>query len=246
MLVYTDIQQCIGSSSCKYWRVTDKQLARHMGLSMYQAFYQVVKSSGESPKYYDFERDLLKPMDEDEVRIIAGKIRKYRTCDYLGLWREVKASLATSIVIITMFDWIHYQAESCKLVDNSDSLIEYVVYSLTFITKWNQKNAMLAQDILNYVQRHRCLYPTNVSIKVCLGVEPVAHSVAQKQECTLNEALANDSSGWEFFWWTLAIVVIIFIIMWVIVKLAEAAGRRFPQTYGPPLVIRRVDPFVRM
>lgn len=228
-------------SGCKVWRVTDEQLVRHMGCAMYLAFHKVIKYNREHISYYDFDEKVLRRCEETcdgDIREIEEKIRKYKTNDYIELWREVKCTLAAAIVVIGSFDWIHYQRESCKLIGNLRSTIEYIVYSLTFITKRDQSNSMLAQDILNNIQRHRCLYSKDVTIKICLGVEPIeAIQMEAKRQCTIDDAISDSTDWWEYFWIAVILLVIIFFIMWFLTKGAERRGHHIRRTYGNPLRI---------
>lgn len=250
---YVDVIQCGSgckksdqSSGCKTWRVTDEQLVRHMGCAMYLAFYRVIKYNREAIKYYDFDEKVLKRCEEvcnGDTLDIEESIRKYKTNDYLTLWREVKSNLAAAIVIIGNFDWVHYQQESCKLTDHLRSMIEYIIYSLTFITKRDQSYSLFAQDILNNIQCHRSLYPTDVKIKICLGVEPVtSYQTTSGKECTIEEALSDDSSWWEYFWIAVILLIIIFLIMWFLTRAAERRGYKIRKTYGDPLTINILPP----
>lgn len=237
-IAHTEITQCRYKCKCKRWKISDEQLVRHTGCEMYYAFYKVIKYNKEVIKYYDFDEQVLNnikssnKIDEKQVEKIENSIKKYKTCDYLDLWREVKATLASAIVIISSFDWVHYQKESCKLSSHSESMIEYLIYSLTFISKRNQCNSLFAQDILNHLQRHRCLYPDNIKIKICIGIEPISSYTTDDDECDIVKALDNNDNWWEFFWISIILILIIFIVILIAGYIAKIRGKSIKSMYG--------------
>jgi hypothetical protein len=241
---YVKIKRCVGCSNT-IWKVTDEQLVHHMGLPMYQAFYDVICYNKEPIDPCDFDYDLLGKVYADdtiEVAEIREHIRRYKTNDYLQLWREVKATLASAIVIISNFEWVDYQKESCKLTAHSKNMIEYLIYSLTFITKRGCGNSMFAQDILNYLQRHHtgCLYPNNVSINICMGVESIERIVRESQECTIETLFHDDFSWWHYFWATVLLCVIVLLLIWVLFKWVEYTGNQLVGQYYKPVTWREV------
>jgi len=241
-VAYVKINQCGTHTECRTWQISDEQLVRHMGINMYLAFYHVVKNNKEPIQYYDFDSNVLshwRDVDQEEIKRIEQAIRSYKTNGYLQLWREVKATLAAAIVIISSFDWIHYQHESCKLASHSGSLIDYLIYTLTFITKRDQGNYLFAQDVLNYVQRHRPLYSSNIKVKICLGVEYISSSSTMSQKCTVEETFSNDDNWWPYLLIALVLALVLFIMTWFGHWGAHRKGQRFVREYGEPLKLVR-------
>ncbi len=217
------------AGKCESWRIDDAKLGKHMSYAMYTAFYRVALNNGEPIQTYDFDAGVLDiEVCEEEVKEMMGKITACRTCDYISLWREVKASLAAAIVIISNFDWIYYQKESCKLTDNSSNVIEYLIYALTFISKQREDCSAFSQDILNRIHQYRCIYPSNYAIKICMGVCPVSRKISTNNlesfdDC-FNRVLSDEGELWVPVLWTIIFIVIIFFIIWLIIKLAESTA----------------------
>lgn len=243
---YVKVKRCFGGSST-IWKVSDEKLVRHMGYPMYQAFYDVICYNKEYMDPCDFDKSLLGEVYADdmaEVAAIRDNIRRYKTNDYIRLWREVKASLASAIVIISNFEWINYQTESCKLSSHSKNVIEYLIYSLTFITKRGCGNSQFAQDILNYLQRHHtgCLYPDNVMVKICMGVEPVEKLVNSQQECRIEDLYHDDYDWWYYLVAAILLMVVGMLLMWLIFKYVRHTGGEIIGKYGNPFTWRIIPP----
>jgi hypothetical protein len=218
-----------GSNSKKssVWIVSDKKLVRHLGLPIYQAFYHlsVAEKSKICPSDFD-ERIVCQKIDKSLLDQAINQISQCRLCShitggYLEIWREIKVTLVTCLVIVNDFDWYLTQLKSCQLTRNSKNLITYLEESLRLIVNHGGKWACLASKMLDRLEWERCFFPMDLKIRICLGVDSLVKIRKSKF------SLQDDSQWWEWALIVLALVILfmifVFIFSWLIMKhLTEA------------------------
>lgn len=231
--VWVEVQKKVANCNIDIWKISDMKLARHMSFELYQAFYQLIMSSTEQYTCYDFDPTVLKiKFDQMKTNELITEIKTSRVTDYITLWREIKATLASAMVLLSSFDWFNYQYQLDKIMNNCKCTYQYLLYTLTFINKKNCLDLEFAQHILTLLKNHKKYYRDDILLKFYMGFENVERYVVTNKKMKLVDNFVDDTPWYNYF----LIIVIIFFVMLLIVWIGTSI-RIDNNKYHAPILI---------